>query len=175
MDRRLEADQPALAVGRFAHHLEGEQVVLELAYLGVAAAMLGVEAIEDVAQGGAALAHPRKQQIAFLGVMYFFRKLVDVEQHRAQYREVGRPPVSAAFRQEQTDRAQYRGQRAVLVADDAQRGMGGHGCKCPASVRRRLERGASPRSRGMDVGALTAPPPQWWRPQGRYRDPACRA
>ena len=88
--------------------------------------MVGVEPIENLGTFGASCADLRKQQFAFLRVVDLLRKLVDVEQHRPQHREVGQGVATPVLREQRADRTQDRGQRAVLVADHEQRRMGGH-------------------------------------------------
>ena len=118
----FEARAPCVGVFGVAHHLEREQVVLELEHGAMALRMLGVEAVEH-GERSAALTHLREQQLALLGVVNLLREFVDVEEHRAKHREVGLDAVAPALREQQTDRPQHRSEHSVLVADDAQGGM----------------------------------------------------
>jgi hypothetical protein len=102
----LEAGPPRRRVRRLAHHLEREQVVLQVEHGAMAARVIAVEAIERGGRLRAARADLGKQQRGLLGVVHLLGKLVDVEQHRAQDPEVGREIAAAALRQEQADRTQ---------------------------------------------------------------------
>ena len=105
------------------HHVDGVQFVLELAHRGRAAPVVGIETVEHLGGLRAAGADARKQQLGFLRVVDPLRKLVDVEQHRAQHREVGQVAAPTVLGQQQADRAQHRRQRAMLVVDDLEGGV----------------------------------------------------
>ena len=108
---------------RLAHHLEAQQRVLQVADGAFAAGMVLVEAVEHLVGLGGARAQLREQQLRFLQVVALLGKLVHVEQHRAQRREVGQRALAAVLRQQQQDRTQHGRQGGMFIVDDAQRGV----------------------------------------------------
>ena len=126
MHPRLELGLSGLRVRRLAHHLQREHVVLQVEHGAMARLVVAIEPIEHRRQRRAAPPQQRKEQGAFLGVMHLLRKLVDVEEHRPQHLEVGVDAVAPALGEQQADRAEHGGERAVLGADDLDGGMGSH-------------------------------------------------
>ena len=102
----LEADAPGRRVRRIAHHLEREQVVLQIENGTMASRVVAVEPLDDGLGLRTARADLRKQQRGLLGVMHLLGKLVDVEEHGAQDQEVGDHAMAAALGEQQADRAQ---------------------------------------------------------------------
>ncbi len=80
----IEASKRArlLAVDRVAHHLETQQLVLEVAHRPLATAVITVETVEHIRELLAAGTNFWEEQLAFLGVVQALGKLVDIE-HRA--------------------------------------------------------------------------------------------
>ena len=126
MHPRLEVGLPGLRMRRLAHHFQCQDIVLQVEHGAMARLVVAIEPIEHRRQRRAALAQQRKEQGALLGVVHLLRKLVDVEEHRPQHLEVGLDAVAAALGEQQADRAEHGGERAVLGADDLDGGMGSH-------------------------------------------------
>jgi hypothetical protein len=80
-----------LAAPRLAHLLPGQQRMLQLADGALTLGVVGLQVVQQAAQLGRPRPQLRKEQFAFLPVMQALRELVDIEQHRAQGGEVGRP------------------------------------------------------------------------------------
>ena len=91
----------------FAHHLEGQQRVFELADRVFALRMVVRQAVQHRIGAGVAAAQLREQPAAFLWVVQALRKLVKVEQHRAQRGEAGQGVAAPVFAEHQHDGAQH--------------------------------------------------------------------
>jgi hypothetical protein len=64
---------------------------------GLAGGLLAVQAVEHRGELGRHLSQAREQQFALPGVVQLLRAPVDVEEHRAQHREVGQRLQAPGF------------------------------------------------------------------------------
>ena len=105
---------------RLTHDFERQQGMLKLPNGPFTRSVVALQLVQQGAQLWGALAQPRKQQPAFLGVVQPLGKLVDVEQHGAQQRKRRQGRVAPRLLQQQQQRPQHGRQSGRFVVDDAQ-------------------------------------------------------